>query len=251
MERLQKVMAEAGVASRRASEKLILEGKVAINGKIVTELGTKVSGNDQITVEGKMLSKEVKEYYILNKPRGVVTTAIDDKGRKTVVELINTNARIYPVGRLDYDTTGILILTNDGEFANYLMHPKNNIEKVYIAKVEGILKGEDINKLKKGVEIDGFKTSPARVKLRKFDKVSNTSMVELTIHEGKNHQVKKMFEAIGYHVIKLKREKIAFLNLKGLQSGEYRKLNIKEVKQLYDLANNEKKVQNRTRKKYM
>lgn len=238
MERLQKVIAESGIASRRHAEELIKAGRVRVNGKTVVELGVKVSGNDQITVDGKMIAKEVKEYYILNKPRGVVTTSSDEKGRKTVIDLIDTDKRIYPVGRLDYDTTGLLILTNDGEFANYLMHPKNNIDKVYIAKVEGILKGEDINKLKNGVVIDGIRTSKCRVKLRKVDKISNTSMVEVTIHEGRNHQVKKMFEAIGYTVIKLKREKVAFLTLQGLNSGEYRKLNKKEINQLYDLANN-------------
>lgn len=251
MERLQKVIAASGIASRRHAEELIKQGRVKVNGETVTELGSKVSGSDTVTVDGKMLRKEEKEYYILNKPRGVVTTSSDEKGRKTVIDLIDTDARIYPVGRLDYDTTGILILTNDGEFANYLMHPKNNIEKVYMAKVEGMIKGRDIHLLENGVEIDGIKTSKARAKLRKFDKDTNTSFVELTIHEGRNHQVKKMFEAIGFRVEKLKRERIAFLDLKGLKSGEYRKLNIKEIKKLYDLANNEREIKNKARKRHM
>lgn len=234
MERLQKVIAQAGIASRRKAEELITSGKVKVNGQVITELGTKVSEKDRIEVENKILEKEVKEYYLLNKPRGVVTTTQDDKERKTVVDLIPTNARIYPVGRLDYDTTGLLILTNDGDFANILMHPKYNIEKVYMAKLKGIIKGEAINKLKDGVEIEpGVTVKGTRVKLKKTDPKSNTSMVQITINEGKNHQVKKMFEAVGFEVVKLKREKIAFFDLKDLQSGEYRKLTPKEVQVVY------------------
>ena len=236
MERLQKVIAQAGIASRRKAEELIISGKVKVNGQVITELGTKVSEKDRIEVENKILEKEVKEYYLLNKPRGVVTTTQDDKDRKTVVDLIPTNARIYPVGRLDYDTTGLLILTNDGDFANILMHPKYNIEKVYMAKLKGIIKGEAINKLKDGVEIEpGVMVKGTRVKLKKTDPKSNTSMVQITINEGKNHQVKKMFEAVGFEVVKLKREKIAFFDLKDLQSGEYRKLTPKEVSKVFSL----------------
>ena len=208
MERLQKVIAQAGIASRRKAEELITSGKVKVNGQVITELGTKVSEKDRIEVENKILEKEVKEYYLLNKPRGVVTTTQDDKERKTVVDLIPTNARIYPVGRLDYDTTGLLILTNDGDFANILMHPKHNIEKVYMAKLKGIIKGEAINKLKDGVEIEpGVTVKGTRVKLKKTDPKSNTSMVQITINEGKNHQVKKMFEAVGFEVVKLNAKK--------------------------------------------
>lgn len=236
MERLQKVIAQAGIASRRKAEELITSGKVKVNGQVITELGTKVSEKDIIEVENKILEKEVKEYYLLNKPRGVVTTTQDDKDRKTVVDLIPTNARIYPVGRLDYDTTGLLILTNDGDFANILMYPKYNIEKVYMAKLKGIIKGEAINKLKDGVEIEpGVMVKGTRVKLKKTDPKSNTSMVQITINEGKNHQVKKMFEAVGFEVVKLKREKIAFFDLKDLQSGEYRKLTPKEVSKVFSL----------------
>lgn len=236
MERLQKVIAQAGIASRRKAEELITEGKVKVNGKIVTELGTKVSDKDQIEVENNLIEKEIKEYYLLNKPRGVVTTTQDDKNRKTVVDLIPTNARIYPVGRLDYDTTGALLLTNDGDFANILMHPKHEVAKVYVAKVKGIIKGEQINRLKDGVEIEpGIIVKGERVKLKKTDSKSNTSMVQITITEGKNHQVKKMFEAVGFEVVKLKREKIAFFDLKDLQSGEYRKLTPKEVSKVFSL----------------
>lgn len=235
MERLQKVIAQAGIASRRKSEELITAGKVKVNGMVVTELGTKVSEKDRIEVNNQLIEKEPKEYYLLNKPRGVVTTTSDDKNRKTVVELIPTNTRIYPVGRLDYDTTGVLILTNDGEFANILMHPASQIDKVYMAKLEGIIKGEQINKLKDGINLDGEIVKASRVKLKKVDSKSNTSMVQITIHEGKNHQVKRMFKEVGYEVIKLKREKEAFFDLKDLASGEFRKLTPKEVAKVYGL----------------
>lgn len=236
MERLQKVIAQSGVTSRRKAEELIVEGKVKVNGKIITELGTKVSSSDEILVNNELISYEQKEYYILNKPRGVLSTTSDDKNRKTVVDMIPTTTRIYPVGRLDYDTTGLILLTNDGEFANILMHPRSEIDKVYVAKLKGIIKGEQINKLKEGVLIDNTLVKASRVKLKKQDPKTNTCMVQIIIHEGKNHQVKKMFDAVGYEVLKLKREKVAFFDLKGLQSGEYRKLTVKEVAKVYALG---------------
>ena len=239
MERLQKVIANYGYCSRRHAEELIKMGKVRVNGDTVLELGTKVSSKDIIEVEGVVLDKnKTFEYYLLYKPKGVVTTNNDDKGRKTVVDLIDTNNRIYPVGRLDYDTTGVLLLTNDGEFANGLMHPASNIDKVYIVKVEGILTGYDIKRLKDGILIDGIKTSKCHVKLRSVDKEKSRCIVEITIHEGRNHQVKKMIEAVGKKVIKLKRERYAFLDLRGLKTGEYRKLTKKEVNILYNMINN-------------
>ena len=208
MERLQKFIAASGLCSRRKAEELIKMGKVEIDGEVVTELGVKVSGKESIVVDGELLRREEKEYYLLNKPREVITSCSDDKNRKTVVDLIETDSRIYPVGRLDYDTTGVLLLTNDGEFANIMMHPNNKIDKVYIAKIRGIIKGDSINKLKNGVVIDGKKTEKCRVKLRKTDLKTNSSIVEITIHEGRNHQVKKMFEAVGFEVLKLKRERV-------------------------------------------
>lgn len=235
MERLQKIIAESGYTSRRKAEELIKKGKVMVNGKVVTELGTKANVSDDILVDGKKIEKEVKEYYIFNKPRGVITSTSDDKGRKVVIDYFDSNKRLFPVGRLDYDTTGLLIVTNDGELANLLMHPSNEIEKVYIAKVDGIVKGEDIRELKKGVVIDNTKCIPKRVKLRSFDKKTNSSIVEIIIGEGKNHEVKKMFESIGFNVDKLKRERISFLTLGNLKSGEYRRLNPKEIKQLFSL----------------
>ena len=235
MERLQKVIAEAGIASRRKAEELIKQGQVKVNGTVVTELGTKVSDKDEVMVNNKPIVKETKEYYLLNKPRGVVTTTSDDKNRRTVVDYIKTEARIYPVGRLDYDTTGAILLTNDGEFANIITHPKSEIDKVYVAKLNGIIKGEQINKLKDGVELDGVVVKPSRVKLKKVNQETNTSTVEIIIHEGKNHQVKRMFESVGLLVDKLKRERIGIFNLIGLQSGEYRKLTPKEVAIIYSL----------------
>ncbi|MEE3344093.1 MAG: pseudouridine synthase [Bacilli bacterium] len=237
MERLQKVMSERGFCSRRKAEKLIVDGKVRVNGEVVTTLGVKVGKKDSIVVDGVALDNDINyEYYLLYKPRGVVTTTSDDKGRKTVVSLIDTNTRIYPVGRLDYDTTGLLILTNDGELANKLMHPSNEIEKVYIAKVEGVLSGYEIKKLRTGVMIDGYKTKKARVKLLKTNRDKDTCLVEITIHEGHNRQIRKMIESLGKKVIKLKRERYAFLNLDGLKVGKYRKLSNKEVSVLYSLV---------------
>ena len=237
MERLQKKIANVGYCSRRKAEELITKGLVEVNGEVVTKLGTTVKPGDVICVEGNILdNSKAYEYYLLNKPKGVVTTTNDDKKRTTVVDLIETNTRIYPVGRLDYDTTGILLLTNDGELANLLMKPDSLVDKTYIAKVQGIVQIPDIQKLRKGVVINGVKTKPAKVKLKSVDKKKSTSIVELTIHEGKNHQVKKMFEVLGYKVTKLRRERYANLNLKGLMPGEYRELSVKEVKILYSLC---------------
>ena len=236
MERLQKIIANSGYCSRRKAEELIEQGKVFVNGEKVTSLGTKASYSDQITVSGHNLRLENKEYILLYKPRGVITTTDDEKNRKTVMDLIETSNRLYPVGRLDYDTSGLLILTNDGELTNLLIHPKNNVEKVYVAKIEGAVKPELIKKMCRGIIIDGKRTARAKAKIKKIDKRKNSSIVELTIHEGKNHQVKKMFEGIGYKVLKLKREKFGTLTLNGLKSGEYRHLTIKEVKTLYSLV---------------
>ncbi len=234
MERIQKVISNLGYASRREAEKLILDGKVKVNGEIVRELGTKVTKKDVITVCGDVLDKNKNyEYYILNKPRGVISSVSDPCGRKTVVDLIETDARIYPIGRLDYDTTGVLLLTNDGELANKLMHPSSNIEKTYVVKVDGLVTGKDIKILRNGVIINGKKTYPAKVKLKSYNKKTDKSIVVLTIHEGKNHQVKNMFKVLGYDVLKLKREKYADLDLVGLRVGEYRKLTNKEVSVLY------------------
>lgn len=233
MERLQKIIAASGLTSRRKAEELIKQGKVKVNGKIITELGVKVTEKDQIEVNNNILSKENKEYYLLNKPRGVITTTSDDKNRKTVIDLIDTNSRIYPVGRLDYDTTGALLLTNDGDFANIIMHPSCEFDKVYLAKLEGIIKGNEINKLKDGIILDNDLVKASRIKLKKINKEKNSSIVEITIHEGKNHQVKRMFESVGFPVEKLTRKRIGIFEIKNLKSGQYRKLTPKEIQIVY------------------
>lgn len=236
MERIQKIIANSGYTSRRKAEELIKQGRVTVNGEVVTELGEKASYADTIMVDGKALKKEEKEYILLYKPRGVVTTSSDDKHRKTVIDLVDTTKRVYPVGRLDYDTSGVLLLTNDGELTNLLIHPSNNIEKVYLVKIDEAVDPHIIKKLENGVIIDGKKTAKAKVKIKKIDKKKNKSLIYLTIHEGRNHQVKKMFEAVGYKVSKLKREKFAGLDLHSLKSGEWRRLSVHEVKVLYALA---------------
>ena len=193
MERLQKVIANSGITSRRKAEELILQGKVTVNGKTITELGTKVNPSDQIEVDGEIIKKENHVYFLLNKPREVLSTTKDDKGRKTVVDLIDTDKKIFPVGRLDYDTTGAIILTNDGEFSNILTKPNNEIQKVYIAKLDSILKKEDLIKLKKGIRLDSKLIKPDRVKVKKANSKNNTCVVEIIIHEGLNHEVKRLF----------------------------------------------------------
>ncbi len=235
VERLQKRIATSGFCSRRKAEEYIKKGKVKVNGEVISTLGAKVSDTDIIEVDGNLLEKENLEYYLLNKPRQVVTTTNDEYGRKTVCDLIPTKARIYPVGRLDYDTTGVLLLTNDGEFANILMHPKEEIDKVYIAKIQGIPSISEIQKLKEGVLIDKKTVRASKVKIKKKDVNNQMCILQITIHDGINHQVKRMIEAIGYSVLKLKREKEAFFTLEGLPSGTYRKLTKKEVFLVYSL----------------
>ncbi|WP_442594635.1 23S rRNA pseudouridine(2605) synthase RluB [Neobacillus sp. D3-1R] len=237
MERLQKVIAHAGVTSRRKAEEWIKEGRVKVNGKVVTELGIKVSSNDKVEVNEIPIHREAPVYFLFYKPRGVISSVKDDKGRKVVTDFFpNYDKRIYPVGRLDYDTSGLLLLTNDGEFANLLIHPKHNIDKTYVAKVKGIPTRESLRKLEKGIKLEDGLTAPAKTKLLSVDKKKQTSIVEIVIHEGKNRQVRRMFDAIGHEVLKLKREKFAFLTLQGLRTGEIRELTPHEVKQLRTAA---------------
>lgn len=237
MERLQKVIAHAGFASRRKAEELIKAGHVRVNGKTVKELGIKVSSSDRVEVNGIPVEREEPVYFLLYKPRGVISSVTDDKGRKVVTDYFQQiKQRIYPVGRLDFDTSGLLLLTNDGEFANLLMHPKNEIEKVYVAKVKGIPSREKMRSLEKGVRLEDGKTAPAQTKVLSIDKKKQTAIIELTIHEGRNRQVRRMLEAIGHPVIKLKRERYGFLTLQGLNAGEARELTAHEVKQLRTLS---------------
>ena len=233
MVRLQKAIADSGFCSRRKAEEYIVKGKVFVNGERITELGSKVEGNEEIIVDGNAISKQDKEYYILYKPRGVISSTKDDKGRKTVVDFFSSNKRLYPVGRLDYDTTGLLILTNDGDLANKLTHPKNKIIKTYLAKCAGIITKEQIDKLKKGIYIDDRKVDIIDFKVKKIDKEKNATFISISIIEGRNHIVKRLFESIGLLVDKLTRTHYDFLDLGNLKSGEYRTLSIKEVKKLY------------------
>ena len=233
-ERLQKYLANAGIASRRKCEELILDGKVEVNGTIVTELGTKVSEKDIVKYNGKIVkTEEEKIYILLNKPIGYVTTAKDQFNRDTVLDLIKINKRIVPVGRLDMYTSGALILTNDGEFVNMLTHPKNEIDKTYNVTVKGNVTNEDTEQLQKGVKIDDeYITKPAKVKILKIDEEKNISRIQITIHEGKNRQVRKMCEAINKKVLALHRCKIGNIEVKDLKVGNWRYLTKKEVENL-------------------
>ena len=234
-ERLQKYLANAGIASRRKCEELILDGKIEVNGIVVTELGTKVSEKDIVKYNGKIVKpEEEKVYILLNKPIGYVTTAKDQFNRDTVLDLVKINKRIVPVGRLDMYTSGALILTNDGEFVNMLTHPRNEVNKTYNVTLKGFVENEDIQKLQNGVEIDdGYITKPAKVKILKIDKEKNISRVQITIHEGRNRQVRKMCEAINKKVLALHRSSIENIDLKNLKIGEWRYLTNKEIDNLH------------------
>ena len=230
-ERLQKFLAEAGVASRRKCEEYILQGKVEVNGKIVTELGTKVTSNDIVKYNGKIVKpEEEKVYILLNKPIGYVTTAHEQFGRDKVLDLVKINKRIVPVGRLDMYTSGALILTNDGELVNKLTHPKNEIEKTYNVTLKGKVIEQEINQLKKGVLIDeDYLTKPAKVKILKIDEEKDISRIQIVIHEGKNRQVRKMCEAINKRVLALHRSKIGNIDVKDLKLGQWRFLSLQEI----------------------
>ncbi|EFS17577.1 pseudouridine synthase [Staphylococcus capitis] len=241
LERLQKRIANSGYTSRRKAETLITEGKVKVNGQVVTELGTKVSHSDTVEVEGIKIEQEDKMYILFYKPTQVITSVSDDLGRKVVTDYFeDIETRIYPVGRLDYDTSGVLLLTNDGEFTNLMTHPRYHIKKKYVAKLKGYLMREQVKELEQGIELeDGF-TQPAQVKIKRQDKEKNTTLVEITISEGRNRQVRRMFEYFGHEVNKLTRIQFGPLDLKGLNAGEGRVLTPHEVKTLRHLAENGK-----------
>lgn len=227
--RLQKYLAQMGIASRRKAEELISEGVIKVNGNTVTEMGYKVTDQDIIEVNGKIIAgKEKKVYVLLNKPVGYISTAKDQFGRPSVVELISgIKERLYPVGRLDYDTSGLIILTNDGEFTYKMTHPKHEIKKVYLAMVQGIPSQEELKAFKNGLKIEDYITSKASIKI--IENEGDKSWVEIAIHEGKNRQVRKMCEAIGHPVIKLKRTAIGPLTLGDLSEGRWRILSKKEI----------------------
>jgi 23S rRNA pseudouridine2605 synthase len=236
-ERLQKIISAAGVASRRAAEELIVEGRVRVNGKVVTELGAKAdANNDHIKVDGKLINpKQPRTYIMLNKPAGYVTTMSDPEGRPTVQDLLKgIKTRVYPVGRLDYNTEGLLLMTNDGDFAHLITHPKHEFPKTYLAKVKGVLDERAIEMLEKGIFLQDGKTAPA--KLKKIRKEEMNSWVEITIHEGRKRQVRRMFDHVGRSVIKLKRIRTGGLSLGDLPEGRFRHLTLDEVKTLREVA---------------
>lgn len=228
--RINKYLASSGIASRRESDKLVQDGRVTVNGKVVS-LGIEVSDSDKVCVDGKPVTIKKNEYYILNKPKGYICSVSDDRGRKTVLDLMPKNiGRIYPVGRLDYDSEGLLILTTDGELAQHLTHPSNNVPKTYLVKVEGRLTESDLNPIRSGIEIDGYVTKKSKANIVETNK--DFTKAHITIYEGKNREIRKMFSAIGKEVSLLKRIKIGELSLKGLDRGEYRKLTNHEVEYL-------------------
>ncbi len=229
--RLQKYLAHCGIASRRKSEELIKKGLVKVNGKIVTEMGYKIDlSNDQVMYDGEVVTPEVKHVYImLNKPEGVITSSKDQFNRETVLDLVKTEYRIYPVGRLDYDTSGLILLTNDGEFANQMMHPNYKVPKTYHALVKGSPNSSEIMQFETGLLIDGQYTQPASLDILKSER---NSLLKIIISEGRNRQVRKMCEAIGHPVIKLKRVAIGNITLGSLEKGQWRYLKNEEIKEL-------------------
>ncbi|WP_151734440.1 pseudouridine synthase ['Paenibacillus yunnanensis' Narsing Rao et al. 2020] len=250
MERLQKVLAQAGIASRRKCEELILAGKVEVNGETVTELGTKVDPEqDIIKVSGKPIRSENKIYLMFNKPKGVITSASDPKGRKVVTDYLKgINERVYPIGRLDYDTEGLLLLTNDGEFANLLTHPKHHVPKTYLATVKGVPHGTSLDKLKAGIKLEDGMTAPAEVEYKDVDVDGKESVISITIHEGRNRQVRRMFEAINHPVTRLKRISFGDILLQNLKRGSFRHLTKDEINHLRQTAKAGLLKANQTRK---
>jgi len=233
---LQKILSAAGVCSRREAEAMILEGNVRVNGKTVTELGAKADPDKDVIKVGnrRIITGVDKVYLMLNKPSGYVSTLKDPQNRRTVIELLGKSRRVYPVGRLDYDSEGLLLLTNDGEFANAVTHPSREIEKTYMAKVKGVMTDGEMSKLATGVRLEDGMTAPAKV--RKHKLTDTNSWVEITIHEGRNRQVRRMCEAIGHPVLKLKRTKIGTVTLRGLPPGQYRELTPGEIRALLEAA---------------
>lgn len=236
-ERLQKVIAASGITSRRKAEVLITEGKVFVNGEKVTELGTRVSKKDLIIVNGRAINKEEKVYYLIHKPKNYLSSVSDDRGRAVITDLIADDRRIYPVGRLDYTTTGLLMMTNDGEFTNAMIHPSFEMEKVYDVVLDKIVTVEMIKKLESGIMLDGYMTLPTKIKIKNYDKKREMTNLTITLREGRNRQIKRMFESLGVTVVRLHRRKFGFMTLEGLDVGEYRRIKPFEIKKLLELSN--------------
>lgn len=240
MERLQKVIAASGLCSRRKAEDLIASGKVKVNGQVVTQLGTQVTKKDEVSVNNKAITKEELVYFLVNKPKKTICSLSDEHQRTTVMAGIVCPQRIFPVGRLDYDTTGVLLLTNDGELANKLIHPAFHLPKTYVMSISGILSASEIKLLEKGVLLDDKTMSlPAKAWITNKNFKSQTTQLELTIFEGRNHLVKRMLEGVGHTVTRLHRSSFTFLTCEGLAVGEYRKLKPFEVTQLKKLVKKE------------
>ena len=237
--RLNKYIAECGVCSRRKADELIAEGRVSVNGRKVTGPGADVGGKDTVYLDGKKIVPVAHyEYVMLNKPKGCVTTVSDDRGRKTVIDIVRgdyPDTRLFPVGRLDYDTEGLLILTTDGDLCNRITHPANEIEKVYTAKVEGKVTEDELATLRRGVVLDGRRTGKCRAKLLSYDAKANISSIEIAIREGLNREVRRMFESLGKQVTFLKRVAIGDLRLRGVDRGSYRKLTKEEIEYLRNM----------------
>lgn len=236
--RLNKYIAQAGVCSRRKADELITEGRVTVNDERILEHGVQVDDEDLVSVDGEVIRLEKKmEYYLFRKPKSVITSVTDDRERQTVIEFINSSSRLYPVGRLDFQTSGVLLITNDGEFCNKLSHPSFSIDKVYDVKLNHRLSETEIQTLRDGVEIDGKKTHKCDIE-NVSDK--NDFVLRMTIHEGRNRQIRKMIETTGAKVRKLDRISYAGLSYKGLRSGEYRDLTKKEIRDLKELKSTSK-----------
>ena len=236
-ERLQKYMASCGIASRRKCEELILEGKVKVNGTVIEELGCKVNpSKDTVEYNGQVIVKEERKVYIiLYKPEDEITSVKDEKGRKTVIDIVKTEERIFPIGRLDYDSSGLIILTNDGDLYNRIIHPRVELDKKYVAVVKGEVSLEDKEKFENGIDIGDYITAPAKLRMLDYSHRKDLSTIEVCIHEGKNRQIRRMCSVLGHEVISLKRVSIGNIRIGQLKKGEYRELNNEEMNYLKSL----------------
>ncbi len=238
LERLQKILAEANIASRRKAEEMILQGRVKVNSEVITQLGYKVSLNDSIFVDGKPIERAEKQYFLLNKPRGVLSTTADDESRLTVVKLLteeHRHIRLYPIGRLDYNTAGLLILTNDGDLTKVLTNPNNRISKEYLIRIDGIMIKEKIRQIRKGIMIENKLIKPLETQLIERDKTNQTTLVRLVIDTHQNKDLMLIFKALGHKIKKITRTRYDFLTLEGVERGKYRALKIHEIKQLHQI----------------
>lgn len=237
MERLQKLIAQAGITSRRKAEDMIQAGRVVVNGKVITQLGFQADINDEIIVDGTPLKKEEKVYYLLNKPKHCLSTVTDDRGRETVIDyLTGVKERVFPVGRLDYDTTGVLLLTNDGSFANKMMHPRYHLPKTYHVTIDGVMSEYQVKQIRKGIMLEDGMTLPADALVLAASKNKNKTIMLITIFEGRNRQIKRMVEFFGYKVTRLERLTYGFLDKGRLHQGEFRKVRSYEIKKLLEYA---------------